>query len=201
MLRSVVVAALLVGGDRRLGGYDRGQGVALQRMPRRKRPAGGPDDPDHLGPTGRLSLSAAPRLPEGRAQGRSHDADRSKPLQGGRAGARRILRRQALAEDRGAQRLQGGRGDRDDGDQVGRVHELPPGAVSRRFVHSAARGPGTRLSRQDDDGFSQSHPRQQSRHVRPDEHRHARADRRDGEIPWRGFEAGFPFSLREKVAR
>ena len=53
-----------------------------------------------------------------------HDADRSKPLQGGRAGARRIFCRQAMAEDRRAERLQGGRGDRDDGDQVGRLHKL-----------------------------------------------------------------------------
>ena len=30
---------------------------------------------------------------------------------------------------------------RDDGDQVGRLHELPLGAVSGRFLHSAPRGP------------------------------------------------------------
>ena len=79
-------------------------------------------------------------------------------------------------------RLQGGRGDCDDGDQLGGVHQLPSGAVSGRFVHSAPRGPGTRLSRQDDDGFPQSHPRQQSRHVRSHEHGHARPDHRDGRL-------------------
>ena len=92
----------------------------------------------------------------------------------GRAGARRIFRRQALAEDRGAQRLQSGHRDCDDGDQLGGVHQLPLGAVPGRFIHSAARRPGTRLSRQDDDRFPDSHPRQQSRHDRPDTHRHAR---------------------------
>ena len=97
-------------------------------------------------------------------------------------GARRIFRRQALAEDRRADRFQGGRGDRDDRDQLGRLHELPSRAVSGRFIHSAPRRTGARLSRQDDDGFPQSHPRQQSRHVRPHEHRHARAARRDGDL-------------------
>jgi hypothetical protein len=55
---------------------------------------------------------------------------------------------------------------------------LPSGAVSRRFVCSADCRPGTRISHQDDDGFPDWRPRQQSRHVRPHTHRHARATRR-----------------------
>ena len=88
-------------------------------------------------------------------------------VKGRRAGARRIFRRQTLAQHRRAERHKGGEGRRDGRHQFSRLHELPSGAVSGRFVRSPPRRPETRLSRQDDDGFPDRAPRQQSRHVRP----------------------------------
>ena len=47
------------------------------------------------------------------------------------------------------------------------------------LLRSAPRGARARLSRQDDDRFPNSRPRQQPGHVRFDEHRYARAGHRD----------------------
>ena len=121
MLRSVVVAALLSAATAAWADSVEDKASVCSACHGEKGLPDGARDPDHLGAKRRLSLSAAPRLPEGRAQGRSHDADRSEPDQGGRVGARRVFRRQAVAKDKGAGRFQGGRGGRDDGDQVGGV--------------------------------------------------------------------------------
>ena len=100
------------------------------------------------------------------------------------------------------ERLQGGHSERNDGDQVGGLLELPLGAVSGRFIRSAPRRTEPGLSRQDDDGLPNSRPRQQPRHVGSHEHGDAGAAHGDGGLSgWTLRLAALPFSLREKMAR
>jgi outer membrane protein assembly factor BamB len=119
---------------RRLRRNGRREGGSLRRVPRTQGRPGRQVVSDHLGPERRLPLSAVPRLPEGRTQGRPDDCSCRERRQAGRARARRILFRQALAEHRRACGLKGRCRQRDGDQQVDRLHQLPSGAVPGRLV-------------------------------------------------------------------
>ena len=114
-----------------LGGVDRRKGGPLRRLPSAQGRSGGQVGPNHLGTERRLPLPPVPRLPEGRAHRRADERGRQKRRQAGRAGARGVFRRQAVAGYWRARGKQGGCRRSDGRDQVGRLHELPPRRSSR----------------------------------------------------------------------
>ena len=187
MLRSVVLVALLVGATAAWADSIEDKAALCSACHGAK---GLPERqviPDHLGPERGLPLSRAPRFPEGRAQGRPHDADRA---------------------DRSARRMRW-RSPNISPPSPGRTPAAPAASkadaevaigVNKSVVCTSChleqfQGDSSvpRLADQEHDYLAQDHDglpharaRQQPRHVGSDEFHHARTDRGDG-----GYLAGF----------
>src|SRR3974390_410457 len=117
-------------------------------------------------PAAGLSLSAAARLQEWRAAERHHVADRAIARARGHAGACALLLAKALAGSAAAARAGGCRSARLEGDELDRLHELPPEQLSGRQHPAAARRSAQGLSAADHARLPHQEARQQSRHDR-----------------------------------